>query len=138
MSFEVNVGKALGDRQLQRRFAVDGGLTVLFGPSGSGKSSILNMVAGLLRPDWGSIRVNGTSLFDSAAGIDLPPEKRAIGYVFQDARLFPHRRVRANLLYGHRLVPPERRWMNLEEAVGFLGIGHLLSAVRCSPERGRC
>jgi len=126
MSFDVDIGKTLGDRQLKRRFTVDGGLTVLFGPSGSGKSSILNMVAGLLRPDRGSIRVNDTSLFDSAAGIDLPPEKRAIGYVFQDARLFPHRRVRSNLLYGHRLVPPERRWMSLEEAVGFLGIGHLL------------
>ena len=126
MSFEVNVSKWLGDRHLQRAFSVGSGLTVLFGPSGSGKSSILNMVAGLLRPDWGTIRANGTVLFDSTAGIDLPPEKRGIGYVFQDARLFPHRRVRANLLYGHRLAPPERRWMNLEEAVGFLGIGHLL------------
>jgi molybdate transport system ATP-binding protein len=126
MSFDVDLSKRLGDRQLRRRFEVGGGLTVLFGPSGSGKSSILNMVAGLLRPDWGVIRVKGAMLFDSAAGIDLPPEKRGIGYVFQDARLFPHRRVRANLLYGHRLAPAERRWMSLEEAVGFLGIGHLL------------
>jgi molybdate transport system ATP-binding protein len=126
MSFEVDVTKRLGDRSIERRFAVGGGLTVLFGPSGSGKSSILNMVAGLLRPDCGVIRVNGISLFDSAAGIDLPPEQRGIGYVFQDARLFPHRRVRSNLLYGHRLAPPERRWMSLDEAVGFLGIGHLL------------
>jgi len=126
MSFEVDISKQLGDRQLTRRFAVGGGLTVLFGPSGSGKSSILNMVAGLLRPDWGTIRANGAVLFDSTKGIDLPPEKRGIGYVFQDARLFPHRRVRANLLFGHRLAPAERRWMSLEEAVGFLGIGHLL------------
>ena len=126
MSFEVDVSKRLGDRQLQRRFSTGGGLTVLFGPSGSGKSSILNMVSGLLRPDWGSIRANSAVLFDSAAGIDLPPEKRGIGYVFQDARLFPHRRVRANLLYGHRLAPEQRRWMSLEEAVDFLGIGHLL------------
>jgi molybdate transport system ATP-binding protein len=65
-------------------------------------------------------------LFDSVAGIDLKPECRACGYVFQDNRLFPHRRVRDNLLYGWRLAPPERRWMGLDEAAGFLGIGHLL------------
>ena len=126
MSFEIEVSKRLGDRQLNRSFAVGDGLTALFGPSGSGKSSILNMIAGLLRPDWGSIRVNGKTLFESGNGTDLPPEKRRIGYVFQDGRLFPHRRVRSNLLYGHRLAAPDDRWMGLDEAVGFLGIGHLL------------
>lgn len=126
MSFDVRVSKQLGERRLERSFAVGEGLTVLFGPSGSGKTSILNMIAGLLRPDRGTIRLGDAILFDSDANVDLPPEKRGIGYVFQDARLFPHRRVRANLLYGYRLTPPQQRWMDLDEAVSFLGIGHLL------------
>jgi molybdate transport system ATP-binding protein len=99
-------------------------VTALFGPSGAGKTSILNMVAGLLRPDRGHIRIGERILFGD--GIDLPPEARRIGYVFQDGRLFPHRRVRANLLYGHHLADPADRWMALDEAVDFLGIGHLL------------
>jgi molybdate transport system ATP-binding protein len=79
-----------------------------------------------MTPDEGRIAVDGQMLFDSASGINLPPEQRRIGYVFQDARLFPHKRVRANLLYGHELVPADQRWMGLDEAVSFLGIGHLL------------
>ena len=82
------------------------------------------MVAGLLRPDRGHIRIGDRTLFDGA--IDLPPEARRVGYVFQDGRLFPHRRVRANLTYGHDIVPSANRWMTLDEAVQFLGIGHLL------------
>jgi molybdate transport system ATP-binding protein len=84
------------------------------------------MIAGLLRPDHGTIRVAGETLFDSARGIDLPPERRRAGHVFQDNRLFPHRRVRDNLLYGWKLARPDQRWMGLEEAAAFLGIGHLL------------
>ncbi len=126
MSFEVDVTRRLGEAQVAARFTAQGGLTALFGPSGAGKTSILNMVAGLLRPDEGRIAVEGQCLFDSAAGIDLPPERRRLGYVFQDARLFPHRRVRANLLYGHRLAAPQDRWMSHDEAVDFLGIGALL------------
>jgi molybdate transport system ATP-binding protein len=82
------------------------------------------MVAGLLKPDRGHIRIGNRTLFDGA--VDLPPEARRIGYIFQDGRLFPHRRVRANLLYGHDLADPTDRWMTLDEAVAFLGIGHLL------------
>lgn len=126
MSFEVDVRRQLGDSLIEARFEAGQGLTALFGPSGVGKTSILNMTAGLLRPDAGRIAVDGQVLFDSAARLDLPPERRRLGYVFQDARLFPHRRVRANLLYGHRLAPPDARWMGLEEATDFLGIGHLL------------
>ena len=126
MSFEIDVRKRLGDTDIAATFKADGGLTALFGPSGVGKTSILNMIAGLMRPDAGSIRVGGQSLFDDAAGVDTPPEQRRLGYVFQDARLFPHKRVRANLLYGHKLVPEADRWMSIDEAVDFLGIGHLL------------
>lgn len=126
MSFDIAVARKLGPNRHDRKIDVGAGLTALFGPSGSGKSTILNMVAGLLRPDQGHIRVNGTTLFDSATGIDLPPNKRQLGYIFQDGRLFPHRRVRANLLYGYRLAIPADRWLRLDEAVSFLGIGDLL------------
>ncbi len=103
------------------------GVMALFGPSGAGKTSIVNMVAGLLRPDSGRIAVNGLTLFDSARGIDLPPEKRRIGYVFQDGRLLPHLSVRANLTYGLRLTPPAARFVSLDQVVEMLGIDHLLA-----------
>lgn len=126
-SFEINVQKRLGDTQVDLTLSSASGLTALFGPSGAGKTSVLNMVAGLLRPDRGRIVVAGETLFDSAARIDLPPQSRRVGYVFQDGRLFPHRRVHDNLLYGWTLAQPDHRWMTLEEAVDFLGIGHLLA-----------
>lgn len=126
MSFEVDVSRQLGEARIAARFEAGDGITALFGPSGAGKTTILNMVAGLVRPDAGRIAVNGTLLFDSASGVDLPPEQRRLGYVFQDGRLFPHRRVRGNLLYGYNLAPPQARWMSLDDAVAFLGIGHLL------------
>lgn len=126
MSFDVDVSRRLGERTIAARFRVGGGLTAIVGPSGAGKTSLLNMIAGLLRPDAGHVTVRGETLFDSKAGIDLPPEARRIGYVFQDDRLFPHKRVRANLLYGHRLARPADRWLAFDDAVAFLGIGHLL------------
>ncbi|PKP98554.1 MAG: molybdenum ABC transporter ATP-binding protein [Alphaproteobacteria bacterium HGW-Alphaproteobacteria-13] len=124
MAIDIDVTKRRGERVIAARFVAERGLTALFGPSGAGKTSILNMVAGLLRPDSGHIRIGARTLFGS--GVDLPPEARRVGYVFQDGRLFPHRRVRANLLYGHDLAPPGDRWMGLDEAVDFLGIGGLL------------
>ena len=119
MSFEIDIEKRLGDTRVALTLDAGQGATVLFGPSGVGKSSILNMVAGLLRPDRGRIAIDGETLFGD--GIDLPPERRRAGYVFQEARLFPHMRVRANLLYGAR-GEAER----FEDSIGLLGIGHLL------------
>ena len=124
VAIDIDVSRRLGDRILAARFTAGPGLTALFGPSGAGKTSILNMVAGLLRPDRGHIRIGDRTLFDGAT--DLRPEARRVGYVFQDGRLFPHRRVRANLVYGLDLAPPANRWMSLDEATQFLGIGHLL------------
>lgn len=124
MAIDIDVAKRLGDRSIAARFTAGPGLTALFGPSGAGKTSVLNMVAGLLKPDRGHIRIGERTLFGT--GIDLPPEARRVGYVFQDGRLFPHRRVRANLLYGHNLADPADRWMGFDEAVRFLGIGDLL------------
>ena len=119
MSFEIAIEKRLGDARVSLKLDAGEGATVLFGPSGVGKSSVLNMVAGLLRPDRGRIAIDGETLFGD--GIDVPPERRRAGYVFQEARLFPHMRVRANLLYGVR-GEAER----FAEIIGFLGIGHLL------------
>lgn len=126
MSFEIDVERKLGDARIALTLRSDSGITALFGPSGAGKTSVLNMVAGLLKPDRGRIAVDGETLFDSVTGIDLPAERRRMGYVFQDGRLFPHRRVRDNLLYGWHLADPAHRWMTLEEATDFLGIGGLL------------
>ena len=124
MAIDIDVAKRLGERTIAACFTAGPGLTALFGPSGAGKTSILNMVAGLLKPDRGHIRIGDRTLFDGAT--NLPPETRRVGYVFQDGRLFPHRRVRANLTYGHDLADPANRWMSFDEAAAFLGIGHLL------------
>ena len=118
----------------QGRFRVDAafvsgkaGVTALFGRSGAGKTSIINMVAGLVKPEAGHIIVNGRTLYDGKARIDLPPEKRRIGYIFQEGRLFPHLSVHGNLTYGMRLAPERTRYVSLEQVVELLGIGHLLS-----------
>jgi molybdate transport system ATP-binding protein len=89
--------------QIEARFTTEAAVTGLFGPSGGGKTSVLSMIAGLRKPDAGRIRLGNRVLFDSRAGVNLPPEARCVGYVFQDHLLFPHLRVRKNLLYGwHR------------------------------------
>jgi molybdate transport system ATP-binding protein len=123
----VHVEKNYGTFATQAKFkAPDKGVTALFGSSGAGKSSIINMVAGLVRPDRGHIRINGHCLFDFQSGIDLPPERRRIGYVFQNGRLFPHLSVRSNLTYGMRRIGADQRYITLEQAVTLLGIEHLL------------
>ena len=122
MSFEVRIAKRLSDADISVDFASGAPLTALVGHSGAGKTSVLNMIAGLLKPDAGRIAVSGEALFDSATGIDLPPERRRVGYVFQDHRLFPHTRVRANLMYGAR---PDG-WIGFADVVALLGIGDLL------------
>ena len=126
MSFDIDITCQLGDRRISVQFSSGPGITALFGMSGAGKTSILNMVAGLLVPDSGHISVSGMPLFDGTRKICLPPEKRRVGYVFQDARLFPHLRVRANLRYGSKGRETEQSAMKIEEMADFLGIYHLL------------
>ena len=99
----VDVEKQLGEFSLAAAFTSEGRVTGLFGASGAGKTSLINMIAGLLRPDRGVIALDGEMLDDVAAGVHVPPHRRRIGYVFQDARLFPHLNVRQNLDYGRRM-----------------------------------
>ncbi|MCB2049838.1 MAG: ATP-binding cassette domain-containing protein [Novosphingobium sp.] len=126
MSFDVDVSVRRAGRDIAVQFASDARVVALFGASGVGKTSTLEMIAGLLQPDRGHITIAGKTLFDKEAGINLLPEQRACGYVFQDGRLFPHLTVRDNLLYGWKLAPEHRRSLALDVAVGFLGIEHLL------------
>jgi molybdate transport system ATP-binding protein len=99
----VDVVKQLGEFSLQASFASEGRVTGLFGASGAGKTSLISMIAGLLQPDRGSIVIDSETLDDTAIRLHVPTHRRRIGYVFQDARLFPHLDVRANLDYGRRM-----------------------------------
>jgi molybdate transport system ATP-binding protein len=124
---EVQVRRKQGDFTMDAAFSAEkSGITALFGPSGAGKTSIVNMVAGLTRPDEGRIVMNGRCLFDSARGIDEPPQKRRVGYIFQDARLFPHLSVRGNLAYGMRLPSKSEQYVDFDQVVQLLGIAPLL------------
>ena len=125
---DIRVEKKLGSFSLNTAFESDSdGTTALFGRSGAGKTSIINMIAGLVQPDAGCIRINDLTLFDSARRINLAPEKRRIGYVFQDGRLFPHLSVKKNLTYGLRLTRKKFRYIGIDEVVDLLGIDHLMS-----------
>jgi molybdate transport system ATP-binding protein len=104
------------------------GITALIGRSGAGKSTVLQAACGLLRPAAGRVALDGRALFDAAAGIDLPPAARRLGVVFQDGRLFPHRSVRGNLLYGAQRAPHSTDdGPGFDEVVALLGLGALLA-----------
>lgn len=100
-------------------------VVALVGPSGSGKSSVLHALAGLVRPADGRIEIAGRVLFDRAGGIDLPAHRRGLGYVFQDARLFPHLDVRGNLAYAMRRGAAAPRF-RFDDVVDLLGLAPLL------------
>jgi molybdate transport system ATP-binding protein len=123
---QVTVGHHFGGFVLDATFDSAGGLTALFGRSGAGKTSLINAIAGLLRPERGHIAVDGEVLTDTARGIFVPPRRRRIGYVFQEGRLFPHLSVRQNLLYGRWFAPKGGRAGEIEHVIELLGIGALL------------
>jgi molybdate transport system ATP-binding protein len=122
----VDIIKQLGDFSLQACFESQGRVTGLFGASGAGKTSLVSMIAGLLRPDHGVIALDGETLDDTAARIHVPPHRRRIGYVFQDARLFPHLDVRQNLDYGRRMNRLTEDPAQHKRITDLLEIGHLL------------
>ena len=122
----VDVSKQLGEFTVEATFTSEGRVTGLFGASGAGKTSLINMIAGLMRPDRGTISIDGETLDDTSAGSHVAVHRRRIGYVFQDARLFPHLDVRKNLDYGRRmnhLAEDDALWQRVTE---LLDIGHLL------------
>lgn len=124
---DVELLRRQGDFRLDVRFAATApGVVAMFGPSGSGKSSVVLGLAGLVRPDQGRIALGDDVLFDSARGIDVPAERRRVGLVFQDARLFPHLAVAANLRYGLRRAPAAERRIGFDQVVGLLGLESLL------------
>jgi molybdate transport system ATP-binding protein len=123
----VDVEKKFGGFAVAARFESSGGVTALFGPSGAGKTTIVNMIAGLVEPDRGRIALGDDVLFDSAMRINVPPPRRRIGYVFQEGRLFPHLSVRHNLDYGRRMNGLPRDRAAMERIVTMLEIEHLLS-----------
>lgn len=108
--------------QLEVALQCDAGITVLFGPSGSGKTLTLDSLAGFLRPDEGRILLHNSILFDSGSGICLPPQRRHIGYVFQNYALFPHMTVEQNLAFGIHHIPPLERRRRIHEMIELFGL----------------
>ncbi|NBB82465.1 MAG: molybdenum ABC transporter ATP-binding protein [Alphaproteobacteria bacterium] len=126
MVLAVDIARRLGGHAFHFAFeAPSTGLTALAGPSGAGKTTCINLIAGMLHPDAGRIALGDRVLFDAARRIDLAPERRAVGYVFQDAKLFPHMTVRDNLLYGWRRRTGPRR-LEVDPVVDLLGLAALL------------
>lgn len=126
MSFSLHIEKRIGERSIDLAIDDSARLVAMTGPSGAGKTTVLNCIAGLLTPDHGHIAIGGTMLLDRSLNIDLPPEARRCGYVFQDSRLFPHLSVARNLMYGEALASLENRWIGLEELANLLDIADLL------------
>jgi molybdate transport system ATP-binding protein len=124
LEFDARYGA--GAFRLDAAFAAGRGGTALFGRSGAGKSTLLNLIAGLRRPQAGRITAGGSVLFDSRAGIDLPPHRRHVGYVFQEGRLLPHLTVRRNLLYGRFFAHARNPVASLDHVVELLGLAGLL------------
>ena len=122
---QVSIQKQLEAFALQVSFVLASrGITVLWGASGSGKTTLLQCLAGLLRADAGRIACREAVWFDAEQGVCLAPERRRIGYVFQDVRLFPHLSVRSNMLFGRRFRGPSG--VSFEDVVALLGLGRLL------------
>jgi molybdate transport system ATP-binding protein len=124
---DIDVAQQLGAFRLEVAFRAEAPIVGLFGRSGSGKTSLVNALAGVSRPERGRIVVNDTTLFDSARGVDLPPERRRLGYVFQQDLLFPHLDVESNLLYGFRRAPADERRLEPAHVIELLGLGALLA-----------
>ena len=122
----VDVSKQLGGFSIEASFTSEGRVTGLFGASGAGKTSLINMIAGLLRPDRGIIAIDGATLDDTARRMHVPIHRRRIGYVFQDARLFPHLDVRQNLDYGRRMNRLAEDDAQRRRVTDLLDIGNLL------------
>jgi molybdate transport system ATP-binding protein len=126
MSLSVDVAHRFGSFSLQAHFVSEGRLTAFFGRSGAGKTSLINIIAGIARPQRGRIVLDDRTLVDTEQGIFVPRYRRRVGYVFQEGRLFPHLTVRQNLLFGRWFTPKPERQIMLDQVLDLLGIAHLL------------
>jgi molybdate transport system ATP-binding protein len=126
MTLAVDIGHRLGAFLLDVQFKTGSGLVALFGRSGSGKTSIINIIAGLVRPARGRVTIDATVLVDTERGLFMPRHRRRVGYVFQEGRLFPHLTVRQNLLYGRWFARQTKGGDDLDRVVNLLGIAGLL------------
>jgi molybdate transport system ATP-binding protein len=126
MTLSVAVEHQIGGFRLEASFQCGQGVTALFGQSGAGKTTLVNAIAGLARPDRGRITLDGETLFDAEQGIQVPARERRFGYVFQEGRLFPHLTVRKNLTYSRRFGIGEATPAEIDHIVGLLGLGDLL------------
>ncbi len=126
MNLKISIKKALGTFHLEVDCFLDRERVGVFGESGSGKTTFVNLLAGLLAPDSGAIFLDGQCLFSGEKGIDIPPERRRIGVVFQHPHLFPHLSVKGNLLFGYKRCAPENRKVDFPALVDVLRLGDLL------------
>lgn len=126
MNLDVSVRKQVGTFHLKAEFKVMGKRIGIFGPSGSGKSTLMLLLSGLLKPDEGYILLDGVPLFESKKRIHVPPEKRRIGVVFQQAHLFPHMSVKRNLMYGYKRISVSDRKIEPVSLIEVLSLGPLL------------
>ena len=122
----VDVKQTLGEFHLDASLVADGGVTALFGRSGSGKTSLMRVIAGLATPEWGRVTFDEIALLETERRVFIPPHRRRFGYVFQEARLFPHLNVRRNLLYGRWFSPRPGGHGDFRRVIEMLGIGSLL------------
>jgi molybdate transport system ATP-binding protein len=123
----VDVSKRLGEFSIEAAFTSEGRVTGLFGSSGAGKTSLINMIAGLIKPDRGTVAIDDEVLDDTTADLHVAVHRRRIGYVFQDARLFPHLDVRHNLDYGRRMNKLARDGVSEKRVIDLLDVGNLLN-----------
>ena len=115
-AIRLEVKKNQGNFTLDCELDISDGITAIFGPSGSGKTTLLDCIAGFLTPDEGSISKFERTIFSSDQSIDIPPDKRGIGYVVQNSALFPHLTVKENINYGFSLTPKRKRKYSLEKS----------------------
>lgn len=127
MHLEIDIAKARSEFCVDMALRLDLDTAGLFGPSGAGKTTLLHLLAGLERPDRGRITLDGRTLCDTSEGLFVPPYKRRVGVVFQDARLFPHLSVRSNLHFAQWLAPKRSRHLSFDTVVDILEIGSLLN-----------